>query len=695
MRDESLHQLAELAGLQVEWENFQGEQQTVAPSVICGILSALGFSVENEQATAASLEAYRSELANHRPSLLVCRAGETVQLPSSFGAGAAGSSCEAWLHAEEGDAAPLGLTVSNGGMAIAETTPPGYYRLELGSEQTRLAVAPARCLSVAELAGREHAWGLAAQLYSLRRPHDAGIGDFTALTQLAEGAAGAGADALAISPVHALFSADVHHFSPYSPSSRLFLNPLHVDLASAMAEAGVDPAALEGASVAELERLELIDWPAAAGLRLRLLRASWDRVRTNLLRGVGDAGKAFQAFRRERGAALENHARFEAIHAQQFAADPGRWHWRSWDPELRDPASAAVAQFARDNAAEVGFHIYLQWLAERGLAAAQRRSRDAGMGIGLVADLAVGTDTGGSHAWSYQQDMLIGLAIGAPPDLLHGKGQNWGLTTFSPDGLRQHGYQPFIDMLRACLRNAGGLRIDHILGLRRLWVIPEGGEGDGAYLRYPLDEMLKLIALESWRHRAVICGEDLGTVPEGLRDSLASAGILGMRVLWFERDSGLFIDRKRWSAQAMAMTTTHDLPTVAGWWSGRDIEWRARLGHLSPDRDEAAEQAERADDRRVIWSALEYAGVASGEPPPPDQPASVVEAAIRFVGGTPAPLVLVPLEDLLALPEQPNLPGTTDQHPNWRRRLPETASMLGQADVQTRLTALQEARSHS
>lgn len=695
---DALQELAELAGLQVEWENFRGEKQRVDAEVVRTILAALQFDVDDVD---GALAEYRAELEQQAPALLVGRVGEALQLPPLLAA----AEGEIRLEADEAEGEVDGATVraGNGRLELGGELTPGYYRLRLGDHLLRLAVAPRRCLTVAELARQPRAWGLAAQLYSLRRRGDGGIGDFTALTALAESAAAAGADALAISPVHAPFAADVHHFSPYSPSSRLFLNPLHVDLDAVLAEAGLVASGAGADTLPELQRLEqaeLIDWPAAATLRLRLLRLAWERMGDRLLRGEGEAGREFQRFRAQRGVALENHARFEAIHARQFAADSGRWHWRSWEPAWRDPDSDTVARFAKDHAAEIGYHAWLQWLAERGLAGAQRAARAAGMGIGLVADLAVGTDTGGSHAWSYQHDMLIGLAVGAPPDLLNTKGQNWGLTTFSPRGLRHHGFQPFIDMLRACLRHAGGLRIDHILGLRRLWVIPDGLD-DGAYLTYPLEEMLKLIALESWRHRAVICGEDLGTVPEGLRDDLAATGVLGMRVLWFERDHGLFIDRRRWSERAMAVTTTHDLPTVAGWWSGRDIDWRVKLKHLAPDRDEAAERAERDRDRQALWSAFDYAGVLQGETqgaaPPAEQPEAVVTAALRFVGATPAPLVVVPLEDALALPEQPNLPGTTDEHPNWRRRLPgdDAGTLLAQPEVAARLAALQEARNHS
>jgi 4-alpha-glucanotransferase len=297
------------------------------------------------------------------------------------------------------------------------------------------------------------------------------------------------------------------------------------------------------------------------------------------------------------------------------------------------------------------------------------------MGIGLIADLAVGMDAGGSHAWSQQTDILVGLNVGAPPDLFNPQGQNWGLTTFAPWALRTTHFAPFLATLRAATRHAGGVRIDHAMGLTRLWLVPEGASpAEGAYLTYPCTDFLRLIRLESQRHRAIIIAEDLGTVPEGFQDDLADSGIDGMRVLWFERDDdGAFRPPATWSVEAAAMTSTHDLPTVAGWWRGTDIETRHGLAPASQtDREE---RKQRAADRRLIWEALRSAKVAEG----PESDASadgVVDAAIRLVAETPSELALVPLEDMLGLVDQPNLPGTITEHPNWRRRYPGEASSI-------------------
>jgi 4-alpha-glucanotransferase len=310
------------------------------------------------------------------------------------------------------------------------------------------------------------------------------------------------------------------------------------------------------------------------------------------------------------------------------------------------------------------------------------------MGIGLIADLAVGADCAGSQAWSRQDELLPHVTVGAPPDIINRQGQNWGVAAFSPQGLRQHGFRAYIEMLQANLAHAGGIRIDHVMGLQRLWVIPQGAESQhGAYLRYPLDDLLRLLSLESHRHRALVIGEDLGTVPEGLRDKLAARNILGTRVLLFEQDDLGFVPAARWPADALATTTTHDLPTIKGWLAGRDLEWRVRAGQRDAELLEG-DHAERAGERVALRQLLERQGMVSG-----GDDDACLQACIEQVGRTPAPLALLPLEDACGLEQQPNLPGPGDIHPNWRRRYPlAVGELLEQPATSARLAALDGAR---
>jgi 4-alpha-glucanotransferase len=315
------------------------------------------------------------------------------------------------------------------------------------------------------------------------------------------------------------------------------------------------------------------------------------------------------------------------------------------------------------------------------------------MPIGLIADLAVGVDSGGSQCWSRPDETLLGLTIGAPPDLLSPQGQSWGLVAFSPRGLLLNGFSAYIDMLRAAMRHAGGVRIDHAMGLARLWVQPDGAAAtEGVYLHFPLHDMLRLIRLESFRHKAIVLGEDLGTVPDGFQGAIDSAGILGMRVLWFERAQDLgFTAPSGWDRNATAMTSTHDLATIAGWWTGGDIGWRERTG-IVPDG--AGDRQDRARDRGLLWSAMQASGAAHGPAPDESDPAPAVEAAIRHVGSAACSFAVLPVEDSLGLVDQPNLPGTMDhQHPNWCRRLPGYAGeLLDGQTVQSRLNAFATAR---
>ncbi|MDR3415319.1 MAG: 4-alpha-glucanotransferase [Nevskia sp.] len=693
MSDKALHELAEAAGLSMQWTDYQGKPHTVSPEVARRILEALELPCGSPRQVAESHALLEQERSGQGglPALLVGSAGVPLGLPAT-----AGGEQRYRLVLESGATVEGALQGGpNGQVSLPPVAEYGYHRLQLGDRETGVAIAPPRGYSLDDVAGKRKLWGLTAQLYSLRRKGDGGIGDFTALGRLARDAGARGADAVAISPIHALFGADLDRYSPYAPSSRLHYNPLYADPAGIFGEAAVaSAAAAEGVADARL-RLEgatLIEWPEAARAKLALMRRLY---RGFVQDGAGEfAGRRseFERFCSAGGEALRDHAVFETLHAHCVQSEPRRWHWRDWPPEFRDPRGAAVAAFASEHADEVRFHMFLQWQAACGLRDAQAAARQGGMAIGIVGDLAVGADGGGSHGWSRQHDLLGGISVGAPPDLINSVGQNWGLTAFSPQGMTHHGYAPFIEMIRASLRHCGGLRIDHVLGMQRMWLVPEGVKAtEGAYLRYPMEDLLRLIALESRRHRAVIIGEDLGTVPEGFRPRLSAAGILGLRVLWFEREWGLYSAPGRWQRDAVAMTTTHDLPTVAGWWRGRDIDWRTRLGLLGPGRTEKSEREERGRDRVALWNAFLYDGVAQGAVPPPEQGEAVADAAVAYVARTASQLALVPVEDLLGLVEQPNLPGTIDEHPNWRRRLPCEVEEVGEKGA-ARMALLEKER---
>ncbi|BBP53622.1 hypothetical protein PHLH3_32480 [Pseudomonas sp. St386] len=498
-----------------------------------------------------------------------------------------------------------------------------------------------------------------------------------------------GAEAVAISPMHAMFSSDTGRYSPYSPSSRLFFNSLYAAPGTILGEralrTAIDATGLTN-QLRTLEEQPLIDWPVAAQAKQKILRALYDGFSL----GEHPLHEDFSSFRHTSGEALENHCRFEALQAER-AARGESLDWRHWPEEWRDPRSPALAHFAEENADEIGFYAFCQWLIARCLERAQSAARSSGMGIGLIADLAVGADGGGSQAWSRQDELLASLTVGAPPDILNRSGQGWGISAFSPEGLVRNGFRAFIEMLRANFAHAGGLRIDHVMGLQRLWVIPNDAPPcDGAYLYYPVDDLLRLLALESHRHQAIVLGEDLGTVPDGLRDKLIARSILGMRVLLFEQDNTHFKPILDWPDNALATTSTHDLPTLNGWWHGHDIDWNARLdlidSHTEMDWRKHRER-EREGLRHVLNQDPQNFREEHRET---DQ---VLDASVRFLGHTRAPLVLLPLEDALGIEEQANLPGTIDTHPNWRRRLAgQSQALLDHPDAARRLEILACAR---
>ncbi|KRA01667.1 4-alpha-glucanotransferase [Achromobacter sp. Root565] len=713
---DGLSALALDAGIAEHWTDARQRPQRVAPDTLRALLAAMDLPAGTARDIDDSRRRLAEQAADVLPPMLVTRCNARTVLPKTA-RGPYRVLCESGRildgHIQAGaDRVPFMIAPDE----------PGYHRLLLTTAEATLAVAPQKAPSLADLTGvtGPRCWGLAAQVYSLRQdasaavPRTHGFGDFGALRELAVAAAEQGADMLAISPVHAMYTAQPERSSPYSPSNRLFLNVLYAAPASVLGQdamvralAGVEPAELSA-----LDGLELIDWPAAAAIRLRVLRALHAEFASS---GASSQRARYAQFCEDRGQALRDHAIFEALHAAQRAPDGKIPPWQKWPAALRDPASSQVKRFAQDHPLEVDFHQFAQWLAAENLAAAHTAGREAGMRLGLLADLAVGASPDGSHAWSRQADLMRGMSVGAPPDIYNPLGQGWGLTAFSPRALHTNGYAAFIEMLRAVLAHTGGVRIDHILGMARLWLVPEGASpADGAYLRYPLDEILALIALEAWRHRACAIGENLGTVPEGFDDRLNDNGVLGMNVLWFMRQavdappvadaaeavaagadaSGAraaagFTPPAEWPENAAAMTTTHDLPTLRGWWEERDIDWRVKLHLLGDDDDEQSLRAARAQDRQALTRALDP----KAETPPGQAP---VPELLRFVSSSPCPLLLVPMEDIAGVLDQPNLPGTIDTHPNWRQRMPlSIRATFADPAAQARLDAARAGRRQS
>ncbi len=505
-------------------------------------------------------------------------------------------------------------------------------------------------------------WVLAVQLYGVRSGRNWGHGDFTDLARLLEIVAHAGGAGVGLNPLHALFYDRSAAGSPYSPNSRLFINPLYIDVERAP---GFRLRQIESlrAGIERLRAGELVDYLAVAKLKLAALHVAFRDFITQF-----DAGaKAdFEAFRREGGRDLALFAAFETLRTMH--AGP----WQDWPDESRVPNDAVVGHLRQSHAGDVMFHEYLQWVADRQLADCRDVAQKHHMPIGLYLDIAVGVDACGADAWMAQRAVLQDLSVGAPPDQFNPAGQDWGLTAYNPHGLIAANFEPFRRMLRAAMRYVGAIRIDHVLGLMRLFVMPRGlGPADGVYLRCPFFAMLKIAAEESRRFRCIVIGEDLGTVPEDFRATMASWGLWSYLVMLFERHwDGSFRPPSEYPAMAIATLNTHDLPTFAGWMSGHDLRSKRALG---------VDPGESDDERHRAREALNAATGSEG-----------FEGVLRFLAQTPTRLVSVSIEDVLDVRDQINMPGTITQHPNWRQRWPLSLEALANEPRFTRIAAVLE-----
>jgi len=526
--------------------------------------------------------------------------------------------------------------------------PTGYHRLQPDDGPSRsLVVSPGRC---PRPSGRR--WGWAAQLYAARSRQSWGIGDLADLGRLSRWGHDLGARAILLNPLHAGPPGPSPQPSPYFPSSRCFLNPLYLrieDVDGASELEGLDELARAGRALDQGRR---IDRDAVWALKSAALERLFERVGE-------DPG--LEAFRQRRGRTLEGFATFNALAEREGVP------WQAWPEELRRPGSEAVRAFAAsaDGARRVRYHCWLQWQLERQL--------EANRPPELIVDLAVGADAGGADAWLWHDTFAEGVRVGAPPDDFNRLGQDWGLPPWDPWRLRASGYEPFVQMVRASLRSAAGLRVDHVMGLFRLYWIPEGGEpADGTYVRYPYWDLLNILALEAERAGAYVVGEDLGTVEDRVRAELAERNVLSYRVLWFEPDRP-----SRWPSAALGAVTTHDLPTVAGVWSGADLDAQRSLG-LHPNEDGAA--AMRA--RLVEWGA-------AGEEASVEE---VVTGAYEALAEAPCDVLTVGLDDVQAVPERPNLPGTVDEWPNWCLALPRPLEEMEGSPVAAAIAARMNSR---
>ncbi|MAS45613.1 MAG: 4-alpha-glucanotransferase [Rhodobacteraceae bacterium] len=660
----ALSRLSARMGIFERYWEVSGREHVAGPDTQTALLRAMGFDLgEDAEADAARLLAgiEAEDAARRLPREAVVEAGvaDAFRLSPPL----------AWTLTLE-DGAPL----SGAAGAPLPALPPGLHALEAGGEAVLLAAAPPLAPQVAGETGRPRVWGATGAVYALTSARSLGEGDFEDLATAAEGLARLGADFLGVNPVHALGAAHAG-ISPYSPTSRTALDPRRIALDQvpgfpdcAEARAAIDA---EADALAAWRDTEFCDPALAARIRAPALRALFAAFE----QGRGADPAAFEAWLAEGGRPRARFATFEAL-SLAHGED-----WRAWPEPFRDPESPQVAEFAAREAAEIRFHAWAQWTASTQLQAAQARAKAAGMGLGLYLDIAVGVRPDGAEAWARPAAFARGVSLGAPPDALNAAGQVWALAPFNPEGLRAARYAPFRDMLRATMAPAGAVRIDHVIGLDRAFWAPENG-APGGYVRFPSALLLALVRIEAARAGCVVVGEDLGTVPDGLRAALDASGLHGCAILQFEGGPPGFRPPADFPARSLASFGTHDTPTLAGWWEAADAELREALGHVDAPAARAMRE-DRAGSRAALGRLLAETGHApeglNPDAPPATLPPELRDAIHGVLAASGSALAAVQIDDALDERRQQNVPGTVNEAPNWRLRHAAPADALDAA----------------
>ncbi|HRX89405.1 MAG TPA: 4-alpha-glucanotransferase [Steroidobacteraceae bacterium] len=723
MKAEWLTELARLRGIGDAFHDYRGELRRFSLATKTELLRAMGVAVDDPTMLEAEVAAARRACAGSvirpvvaiRPEAakvaIVTRADQdwitlTFEIRLAPGGTAEGAALIRALGEIERFTVDDVLYVRRE-LPLPAGLPPGYHQLDLrvgdhAVVSAQLIVASPQCQQYAQSAAGCRGWGVAVQLYALRSAKDWGIGDFRDLDAVVQRLAPLGASFVGLNPLHAQFGANPAHCSPYSASSRLALNTLYIqpewlpELAECVTAQAVFASAAFQLRLQAVRAAAHVDYSSVAALKREVLELLFGHFRSRHLELDTTRGQAFGAFVAARGEALHRHGLFEALDEylqQRYGSVSG---WQNWPAEYRRVDGPAAQAFAVEYAERVQFHVWLQWVAAEQLASAQQRARELGMSVGLYADLAVGVNAGGAEVWSDPDSFALGASIGAPPDRLALKGQDWGLPPYDPQRLEARGFEPYKRLLRATLQSCGAIRFDHVMALFRQWWVPRGVESiDGAYVHFPLDVLLSILALESVAQQVIVVGEDLGVVPDEVGRAMHDYGVYHYKVLLFEKEGERFRAPDQYARRAIATATTHDLPTLRAWWQGDDIALRERLA-LYPADEVAWQIAEdRRRDREQLLVALESVQLQPVKPRHGDDPYSdeLARAVHEFLAASNAELVAVQIEDLLGMTEPVNVPGTSGEYPNWRRKLPlPLEKIFERADILRALQAVNRRR---
>lgn len=725
---ENLYKVCERLGVEPGFDDYRGIHHVASSEVLSALIEALGYEAGDEATLSLAVEQkeleswregippvavlhehWQKAIEIHVPESLITEKGHW-EIRCETGKILQGSFVAKQLE-ELARQDVDGEQLYRYRLFFTNELPLGYHRLyvrfsdscDLANKFCHLIVTPKKCYNPDVLESGKRLWGYSIQLYSLRSKENWGIGDFGDLKTLVRLAARQGAGFIGLNPLHALFITNPLHKSPYSPSSRLYLNYLYLDVSSIEDFSKSKKAQEWFAKPETQERLEIlrqtdeVDYLSVARIKQEALELAYHFFLTHHAGKSTARSKRFKHYVKQQGDSLLQHAAFDALFAEQCQATGAHQAWQRWDKGITRPDSAAVAEYIKAKPERVQYFQYLQWLATEQLESTQQAARVAGMPVGLYRDFAVSVDAGGAETWGEQDNYSFKASVGAPPDPLALLGQDWGLPPLNPHALRRHAYSTFIKLLRANMSHTGALRIDHVMWLFRLWWIPQTLKANqAAYVYYPLDDLLGILALESQRNHCLVIGEDLGTVPEQIRTKLPEAAVYSYKVMYFEKTSPeTFKLPTDYEPRAMATVSTHDLPTLAGWWNGTDLELRDKLGLFPNEEVRQREYLGREQDRKALLESLVEAELLPGSSlDNTGDEVSALELAKAchvYLARSKSSLMTVQIEDLMLMQQQVNLPGTTDEYPNWCRKLtldlhdwaasPEIRDMLAAINV--------------
>jgi 4-alpha-glucanotransferase len=720
----AVQELAKLYGVAAAYMDYRAQQREVSLQSQAAILAAIGVDAADEQAAAAAIHQHQTvRWTRLLPPAVVVEIGQPLAVPVSVPLDLDATWLEWRIAFEDGrqrkgvarlDKLPVleeGNAEDRAYRRLCLTLPElplGYHSASIALDtgmngELRVVIAPARCYEPPAIAGGARVWGIAVQLYALRSPRNWGMGDFRDLRELIRYAAPFGCGIVGLNPLHALMPANPAHISPYSPSNRQFLNVLYIAAEDVPDFAECD-AARQRVNADDfqetLQRLRAthnVDYLGVATAKSEIFKLLYASFRTRHLERNTERAQAFRSFLELQGEALRLHAIYDALDAHLRLQGPQYWGWPSWPEDYRDPTAPVVVRFARERAQDVEYFLYLQWLAAEQLREAQATARELGMAIGLYGDVAVGANSAGSETWSNRRLYRQGASVGAPPDALALKGQDWGIPPQDPNELRTQQYQPFVGLIRNNMRYVAALRLDHVMSLYRLWWVPRGLHSkDGTYVHYPLEDLIAIMALESERNACLVIGEDLGTVPEAMTRAMEHYRAYHYKVLLFEQEAnGRFKPPSAYVPTALAVVTTHDLPTLRGWWEEGDLALRDRLELYPSPEFKAQAHATRACERRELLLALVSENLWHWSPdqPLPQYSPALARAVHAFLGLSRANVAMIQIEDLIGMGDPVNVPGTDTEHPNWQRKVTQdTAEIFARDDVRDILQAMNLAR---